>query len=420
LEETSIERPEKKVEPEPDLRGRRALVIDGNQAARDALAARLLAWKLSVKTAATVEEARALVDPPVDFILLDPRVCAGDVEGCVKTLEDAGAAAPVILMKPLGLQVQPLPGGAVLNKPVHRQVLRQTLSSVISGTPVPVEDRNLEGDDTLPGTAPPILVVEDNATNQKVAVLMLRRLGYRPDVAANGLEAIEAVKRHFYPTVLMDVQMPEMDGLQATRQIRALAGITQPKIVALTAGAMPGDITRCREAGMDDYLRKPVRFEDLLAKLGRAINGAPKPESREVQEPHDQESSVAGETGKGADPGYEPTLDQTALQKMREMMPEIVNELVTEFLRDLPASMDAVALSVKTGALEQTASLAHKLRGSGGTIGARRLAALARELEWEAKAGSTGRAAEITGEMYREVDRLRSALEKEGGLLLRM
>jgi CheY-like chemotaxis protein len=115
-----------------------------------------------------------------------------------------------------------------------------------------------------------ILLAEDNAVNQKLALRLLSQMGYRADVAANGLEAIQAVERQPYQVILMDVQMPEMDGLEATRRIRASGeSITQPAIIAMTANAMQGDREACLAAGMDDYIAKPIRVEELVSALER-------------------------------------------------------------------------------------------------------------------------------------------------------
>ena len=117
-----------------------------------------------------------------------------------------------------------------------------------------------------------ILLAEDNAVNQKLALRLLSQMGYRADVAGNGLEAIQAVERQPYDVILMDVQMPEMDGLEATRQICARSldgGRSVPRIIAMTANAMQGDREMCLDAGMDDYLSKPIRVEELVAALGQ-------------------------------------------------------------------------------------------------------------------------------------------------------
>jgi CheY-like chemotaxis protein len=119
-----------------------------------------------------------------------------------------------------------------------------------------------------------ILLAEDNVVNQKIAVRLLERMGYRPDVVANGLEVLDAVKRQQYDVILMDVQMPEMDGVEATRHIRErMLSDDQPWIIAMTAYAMEGDREWCLEAGMDDYVRKPVRVEELIQALQRVPVG---------------------------------------------------------------------------------------------------------------------------------------------------
>jgi CheY-like chemotaxis protein len=113
-----------------------------------------------------------------------------------------------------------------------------------------------------------ILVVEDNAVNQKLALRMLAQMGYRADLAANGIEAIESIERQPYDAIFMDVQMPEMDGLEATRRIRDRSGLQkQPRIVAMTANAMQGDRELCLAAGMDDYVSKPIRVDELVEAL---------------------------------------------------------------------------------------------------------------------------------------------------------
>lgn len=113
------------------------------------------------------------------------------------------------------------------------------------------------------------MLAEDNPVNQKVALLMLKKLGYRADVAANGHEVLQALKRQKYDAVLMDVQMPEMDGFEAAKVIRERRMERKPHIIAVTAHALEGDRKRCLEAGMDDYISKPVRLEELIEALGR-------------------------------------------------------------------------------------------------------------------------------------------------------
>src|SRR6185503_13554935 len=114
------------------------------------------------------------------------------------------------------------------------------------------------------------LLAEDNVVNQKLAMRLLQQMGYRADLASNGIEAIECVERQTYDVVLMDVQMPEMDGLEASRRITArLPAATRPRIVAMTANAMQGDREMCMAAGMDDYVTKPIRVDALVAALSQ-------------------------------------------------------------------------------------------------------------------------------------------------------
>ena len=115
-----------------------------------------------------------------------------------------------------------------------------------------------------------ILLAEDNAVNQKLALRILEQMGYRADVASNGIEAIESIERQVYDVILMDVQMPDMDGLDATRTIRKLTKVTQPHIIAMTANAMEGDREMCLAAGMNDYISKPIRIPELVEALWKA------------------------------------------------------------------------------------------------------------------------------------------------------
>jgi CheY-like chemotaxis protein len=115
-----------------------------------------------------------------------------------------------------------------------------------------------------------ILLAEDNVVNQKLVLRLLQQMGYRADLASNGLEAIDALKRQTYDVVLMDVQMPEMDGLEATHHIRLSGEVTQPHIIGLTANAMQGDREMCIDAGMDDYITKPIRVRELVESLQKS------------------------------------------------------------------------------------------------------------------------------------------------------
>ena len=191
--------------------------------------------------------------------------------------EPAGAAVPLVLFTSLGrreARAESEGFAAYLHKPIKPSQLFDALVSVLADQPVHVRERSVtrsELDADLARRHPlRILLAEDNVVNQKVALRLLGQMGYRADVAANGLEAIEAVARQTYDVVLMDVQMPELDGFEASREInRRWPGERRPRIVAMTANAMQGDRELCAAAGMDDYVAKPIRVEELVAALER-------------------------------------------------------------------------------------------------------------------------------------------------------
>lgn len=161
---------------------------------------------------------------------------------------------------------------AVLMKPIRQSALFDLLMTLLSDrtetTIKPVAEPAVLDPEMASRHPLRILLAEDNVVNQKLAMRLLSQMGYRADVAANGLEVLEAVKRQTYDAILMDVQMPEMDGLEATRHLCAEYSVgKRPRIIAMTANAMQGDREMCLEAGMDDYLSKPIRVEELVNAL---------------------------------------------------------------------------------------------------------------------------------------------------------
>jgi CheY-like chemotaxis protein len=193
----------------------------------------------------------------------------------IRKLPDA-ESLPIILLTSLGrreIGADDLKFAAYLTKPLKPSHLYDALAAIfarnfISRRPQPakaVMDLDLGKRHPLR-----ILLAEDNAVNQKLALRILERLGYRADIASNGLEAVESIERQTYDVILMDVQMPEMDGLEATRQIIAKWPQKHPRIIGLTANALEGDREQCLAAGMDDYISKPIRVEELVEALERS------------------------------------------------------------------------------------------------------------------------------------------------------
>jgi CheY-like chemotaxis protein len=188
-------------------------------------------------------------------------------------IREAGHALPLVLFSSLGRrEASDAPFAATLVKPLRQSQLFDTLVTLLGGHEAPrtAQPTTKPRIDAGMATRHPlrILLAEDNVVNQKLALRLLQQMGYRADLASNGIEAIECVERQTYDVVLMDVQMPEMDGLEASRRIVATwPSDRRPRIVAMTANAMQGDRDMCLAAGMDDYITKPIRVERLVEAL---------------------------------------------------------------------------------------------------------------------------------------------------------
>ncbi len=226
-----------------------------------------------------------------------------------------------------------------------------------------------------------ILLVEDHAVNQKVAMRLLRRLGYRADLAGNGLEAIQGIERQPYDVVLMDVQMPEMDGLEATRRIVARWPAAQrPRIVAVTANALQADRELCLAAGMDDHLAKPMRLAELRQALARCPSTGPQ---RPASRGHDAPVQSAGAaTVAGPAITASPAIDPVVYRQLQaDTGSGFVAGLVDAFAEEAPPLLAELRAAWAEHATDRFKSAAHALKSGGRTFGALQMAELARALE---------------------------------------
>jgi GAF domain-containing protein/CheY-like chemotaxis protein/tetratricopeptide (TPR) repeat protein len=284
---------------QPQLKDKRVLVVDDNNTNRRIIGLQMQKWGIVSHDTASAREALqwlkqgqtfdlAILDmhmPEMDGIALATEIRKWEkglaVQLPTQQLAGVGVAValppslPLVLFTSLGRREANAEGlgfVAHLNKPLKPSALFDALITIFTdhGTQLaaPIEPLRPQMDPDMAKRLPlKILLAEDNAVNQKLALRLLQQMGYRADVAGNGLEAIEAVERQKYDVILMDVQMPEMDGLDATREIRKLLDVTQPRIIAMTANAMQGDREMCLAAGMDDYISKPIRVEELVRSL---------------------------------------------------------------------------------------------------------------------------------------------------------
>lgn len=265
------------------LDGKRLLVVDDNPTNRKILALQAQTWGMGIESASGGAEALTLLqdDTQFDLAILDMQMPEMDGIELAKKIRqlDHGKRLPLVILSSLGQeeiikQKDNIQFSAILNKPIQQSYLYDALAEIFEGQRVKVEPTVPElpttqqnSDQTLQ-----ILLAEDIVVNQKVALLILKQLGYRADVANNGEEVLEALHRQPYDVVLMDVQMPQMDGLTAARHIKEQwQEDEQPYIIALTANAMQGDREMCLAAGMQDYVSKPIRVDELKAAFERYL-----------------------------------------------------------------------------------------------------------------------------------------------------
>jgi signal transduction histidine kinase/CheY-like chemotaxis protein len=259
---------------QPALQGKHILVVDDNATNRKILALQAVKWGMGVEDTEAPEQAlQILKRGSFDLAILDMHMPGMDGATLAARIREAGHTVPLVLFSSLGhKEVSDSLFAARLAKPLRQSQLFDTLVTLLVNDAAPrqVAARAKSRIDAEMASrhALRILLAEDNAVNQKLALRLLQQMGYRADLASNGIEAIECVARQTYDVVLMDVQMPEMDGIEASRRIttRWPAG-RRPRIVAMTANAMQGDREMCLAAGMDDYLSKPIRLDELVEAL---------------------------------------------------------------------------------------------------------------------------------------------------------
>jgi PAS domain S-box-containing protein len=379
----------------PQLRGRRVLIVDDNATSRHILAREAESWGLLVRD--TPHPAQALRwirrGDPFDLAILDmqmPEMDGVTLAHEIRRDRDAGAL-PLIMLAPLGPREEV--GGdvkfaAYLTKPIKPSQLHDTLMNVLGAAAGRAQAEAVPSGpvEQLAERVPlRILVVEDNVVNQQIALLLLKKLGYRADVTANGLEALQALEGNPYDVVLMDVQMPTMDGLEATRRIhqRWPEG-RRPHVIAATANATQEEREACLAAGMDDYLSKPIRMEELAAALSRSRPS----------------------------PGV---LHPAALERLRESIgdddPGFLSVLIDTFLRDVPQLVEAARQGLRRGQADEVRRAAHTLKSDGATFGATNFSELSRQLEALAGSGTLAGTARLISQIEAEFERVRIAVE---------
>jgi two-component system sensor histidine kinase/response regulator len=409
--------------PRTDLHGLRVLVVDDNDTNRKMVHHQVTSWGMENGMAEdgprALERLRSAVEAgePYDVVIVDMQMPGMDGMQLARAIkaEPAIAATRLILLTSLARRVDAEEArrvgiDAYLTKPVRQSRLYDAIVTVMgepdeATTPEEAQPLTLDGrrgETTRSGVR--ILIAEDNAVNQKVAARMLENLGYSVDVAEDGLEALEALSSTDYGAILMDVQMPEMNGYAATAEIRRReeahgVGRRTP-IIAMTANAMEGDREKALEAGMDDYVPKPVKREVLAAVLERWIGA--------VDAATVGSGGLAGPTETG-DP-----VDNAVIENLRVLGGSgMISELAELFFDDASSSLRTLREAVDENDARSVERVAHTLRGSSGNMGATRMAVICAELQNVGASGDLGHAAELLDRLEKEFGRVRPALEAE-------
>lgn len=376
---------------QPQLNGLRLLIVDDNETNRRILHLQAESWQMLPRETESPNLALEWIrsGEGFDLAIIDaqmPEMDGWTLAREIRNLRDP-ESLPLVMLSSDGSQSgrdQERLFAAYLTKPIKPSQLYDALITVIAGTPRRVTQASPTDEFTFDpemGSRLPlrILLAEDIATNQKLIAHMLNRLGYRADVAGNGLEALQAVERQVYDVVLMDVQMPEMDGVTTTRELRRRWGDEmRPHIVALTANAMQGDRELFLAAGMDDYLSKPIRGEELV----RALEQTPRPPSGKWRAVAPEPTPVLTQDAVA--------LDQAALTQLRQTVgddPAILAELIDAFLEDAPGLLADIQRSVEAADGPGLRLAAHSLKSNSATFGALALAHLCAQLEAMGKEG---------------------------------
>lgn len=391
-----------------DLSRYRALLVDGNEVHRLMVGRQLASSRIEHDEATTAAEGLAAARAQrYDAIVFDMQLPDGDGLAFARAIrgEPALAGTRLLLLTSFGRRRHDIAAfeaagiDAFLLEPIRRTKLCDTLTRLLEGesSPSAREDASL----AVPQTARArVLLVEDNNVNQVVALGQIHRLGHECVIASSGLKALELLRQSAFDLVLMDVQMPDIDGYDATRRIRALPGpAAKIPIVAITAHAMPGERETCLASGMNDYLPKPVS----LTQLGAAIR---------LWASKSSESHSAGPDMMEADDAYVLDRDRIgSFQAIGRTQEGFLEGLVKMFREDVPSRLDALRAAASGGDATDLALAAHALKSSCGSVGAKRMYTVSAALEQAARAGNLDGASASIEQLAAEFRRAMAAFD---------
>ncbi|WP_392482842.1 PAS domain S-box protein [Nostoc sp. C110] len=413
------------------LQGKRLLIVDDNLTNCQIISLQAESWKMETYAAKSAKEALAKLaqGTQFDIAILDMEMPAMDGITLARQIRRQSGCQnlPLVILTSLGRGETFSDFGdldaAFLSKPIKQSQLYDVMTRVLGNQPsqasiydFPLVDRHLAY--PLPLR---ILLAEDTVVNQKVALLMLQKIGYSADVVTNGVEVLKALQKQPYDLVLMDVHMPEMDGLETARRICQEWEVGfRPHIIAITANAMRGDREICLAAGINDYISKPIQ----LQKLAQALSKCPRQRSLEVTSIVKQDRAMYLELQPWQNilqEGQNQTLksakiDAKILQSLRDIVRGdrvVFAELIKCYLTETPRLVQDISTAIANRDAQTIWKVAHQLKSSSASIGAIALAQLCKVLEAQGRSSELENTVELLPQLYQEYEQVKTALAKE-------
>ncbi|NET46139.1 response regulator [Okeania sp. SIO2B3] len=408
------------------LAEKRLLIVDDNTTNRKMLAIQGQSWGMLTWAVASGSEAVDLINQGMKFDLAILDIDMAQMNGLTLAItirkQTLGQNLPLIMLGSLEQQkllaeCSDINFAAFINKPIRISSLYNTIINIFTGKKISIENLAVAPKvEVKPVQNLRILLAEDNVVNQKVALLQLQQLGYRADVVANGIEVLEALQRQPYDVVLMDLQMPEMDGLEATRLLhQQYSAELCPRIIAVTANAMLDDRNECLEAGMSDFISKPIQIQELAHVLQQANRidadisiWQNSFETNIIQNNQQLSNSIIRDNSVTKDKSM---LDITMLESIRNMGgDELLSEIIEDYLNYTPGRLAAIREAINTNDPKALRRAAHTMRSSSGNLGAVTIGNICHQLEKLGRADTTIGAAKIFPTLENEYEQFTQAL----------
>ncbi|MDY7006422.1 MAG: response regulator [Cyanobacteriota bacterium] len=423
---TAIDSNQVNEEAKQYLAGKRLLIVDDNATNRKMLAIQGQSWGMLTWAIASGSEAVDLINQDMKFDLAILDIDMPEMDGLTLAItirkQTLGQNLPLIMLGSLEQQKlltenSDINFAALINKPIRISSLYHTIINIFTGKKVSVENLVVTPKaEVKPVENLRILLAEDNVVNQKVALLQLKQLGYRADVVANGIEVLEALQRQPYDVVLMDVQMPEMNGLEATRILRQQYSTELcPRIIAITANAMLEDRNECLEVGMSGFISKPIQIQELAHVLQQANRidadisiWQNSFDTNIIQNNQLFSNSIITDNSMTKPKSI---LDMKMLESIIKMGgDELLSEIIEDYLNYAPGRLAAIREAITANDAKALRMAAHTMRSSSGNLGAVTIGNICNQLENLGRAETTIGATEIFTLLENEYEQFQRAL----------